>query len=258
MIITNNLFMKKRNYLLAGSKYCLILIIILLSKQLFAQNTEDVVYLKNGSIIRGKIIEHGDSNFIKIETDCNNIWVFKFEEIEKVEIGQKIEIYKKYDTKSKGFIHITQFGLTSTDIEFNGCYHMQNGYLFKPGISVSLGIGLENIKFVSVPVYLDISYVPLKSNNSPFFYLKGGYSFAIEKAPDYYYYSDDTKYIGGYLIEVGTGLKGYISDNAALVISFGYRYMKLKTELGETWYGGQRILIDIINRLYIGIGFQFQ
>jgi hypothetical protein len=45
---------------------------------------QDVVYLKNGSIIRGVIIEQVPAVSIKIKTKDENIFVFKVEEIEKI------------------------------------------------------------------------------------------------------------------------------------------------------------------------------
>lgn len=50
-----------------------------------AQNQyEDVVYLKNGSIIHGIIIEQTPNESIKIKTDNNNIFVYKMDEIQKM------------------------------------------------------------------------------------------------------------------------------------------------------------------------------
>jgi len=45
---------------------------------------EDVVYLKNGSIIHGIIIEQIPNQSIKIKTADKNVFVFKIEEIEKI------------------------------------------------------------------------------------------------------------------------------------------------------------------------------
>lgn len=44
----------------------------------------DVVYLKNGSIIRGNIIEQVPNIQIKIQTKDGNIFVYKMEEVEKM------------------------------------------------------------------------------------------------------------------------------------------------------------------------------
>jgi hypothetical protein len=44
----------------------------------------DVVYLKNGSIIRGFITEQIPNIQLKIETRDGSLFVFKIEEIEKI------------------------------------------------------------------------------------------------------------------------------------------------------------------------------
>lgn len=44
----------------------------------------DLVYLKNGGIIKGRIIERIPNVQVKIETRDGSIFVFKFEEIEKI------------------------------------------------------------------------------------------------------------------------------------------------------------------------------
>jgi hypothetical protein len=44
----------------------------------------DVVYLKNGSRIRGTLIDQDPAKFVKIQTADGSIFVFKIEEIEKV------------------------------------------------------------------------------------------------------------------------------------------------------------------------------
>ncbi len=48
------------------------------------QNYQDVVYLKNESIIRGTIIEQVPNQSIKIETADRNVFHYKMEEIEKL------------------------------------------------------------------------------------------------------------------------------------------------------------------------------
>ncbi len=54
------------------------------SGSLYAQNYLDVVYLKNGSIIRGIIIEQIPSESLKIQTNDGNVFVFSIEEVSKL------------------------------------------------------------------------------------------------------------------------------------------------------------------------------
>ncbi|MEI6434822.1 MAG: porin family protein [Bacteroidota bacterium] len=67
-------------------------------------NNTDVVYLKNGSIIRGMIIEQVPNQSIKIQTQDNNVFVYKIEEVEKITKEQaSVSIVKKNEVSNKGF-----------------------------------------------------------------------------------------------------------------------------------------------------------
>ena len=62
----------------------IILIFVSVNIGISQNNYQDVVYLKNGSIIRGIIIEQIPNQSLKIETKDRNVFVFKFDEIEKL------------------------------------------------------------------------------------------------------------------------------------------------------------------------------
>ena len=63
----------------------LIFIFVLMSSAVFAQDARDVVFLKNGSVIKGQIMEMIPDKHVKIETNDGNIFVYSFAEIEKIE-----------------------------------------------------------------------------------------------------------------------------------------------------------------------------
>jgi hypothetical protein len=72
-------------------KRLLIFITLLLSLKSYAQNNlDEVVYLKNGGVVRGTIIEQIPNEKIKIQTADGNIFVYKFDEIEKITKEPKI------------------------------------------------------------------------------------------------------------------------------------------------------------------------
>lgn len=62
-----------------------IFIFVLFSSVLFAQQKEDVVYLKNGSVIKGQITEMIPDKHVKIETGGGSLFVYTFDKIEKIE-----------------------------------------------------------------------------------------------------------------------------------------------------------------------------
>lgn len=59
----------------------LLITALLLTFAVYSQNIqyEDVVYLKNGSIIRGMIVEQIPNQTLKIKTADRNVFVFEFD-----------------------------------------------------------------------------------------------------------------------------------------------------------------------------------
>ena len=54
------------------------------TSQVFAQQMEDVVYLKNGGVVRGTIIEEVVGKSLKIKTRDGNVFVYTMDEIDKM------------------------------------------------------------------------------------------------------------------------------------------------------------------------------
>lgn len=90
-------------------KYLTLLLFSLITAMSFGQsNYQDVVYLKNGSIIRGVIIEQIPNKSIKIETADRNVFVYQIDEIEKLTKENTVQ-NKIVNTsnKRKGFIGLS-------------------------------------------------------------------------------------------------------------------------------------------------------
>ena len=71
------------------------IIVFFISIVAFAQTqTRDVLYLKNGSVIKGAITEMNPNTGIKIKTADGSVFVYKMDEIVKTEkeefVGQKV------------------------------------------------------------------------------------------------------------------------------------------------------------------------
>ena len=67
-------------------KIALLLLSFLFTLATYAQQPqyEDVVYLKNGSIISGMIVEQVPSQSIKIQTLDRNVFVFEMDQVERI------------------------------------------------------------------------------------------------------------------------------------------------------------------------------
>ena len=69
-----------RNYI----RLILLAAVILLSVTALVAQTKDIVYLKNGSVIKGMILEMIPEKTIKIQTADGNIFVYNMSEVEKI------------------------------------------------------------------------------------------------------------------------------------------------------------------------------
>lgn len=67
-----------------------------------AQNYTEVVYLKNGSIIRGIIIEQIPNSSLKIQTADGSIFAYPMNEVEKItkEVGASKNRHQDFGKKS--------------------------------------------------------------------------------------------------------------------------------------------------------------
>lgn len=75
-------------------------ILLILTSTTLAQDDgyQDVVYLKNGSIIRGMITEQVPGKSVKIKTADGNVFVFSFEEIDKITKDKQQPVYNEIES----------------------------------------------------------------------------------------------------------------------------------------------------------------
>lgn len=67
----------------------ILLLTISINLTALGQSKSDVIYLKNGSIIKGTVIEDNPPEEIRIRTPDKNLFIFKYDEVERVEKATK-------------------------------------------------------------------------------------------------------------------------------------------------------------------------
>ena len=206
-----------------------LLLFVLLNNFSYGQNNmEDVVYLKNGSIIRGIIIEQVPNQSIKIQTKDRNVFVFKYDEIEKMTkenlpVNNSNNNSKVTDFKKNGFINISEInysfgngGETMYGVKNDEYYlgfRSVNGYKFNEHFSLGAGIGIEKYKgSILMPITFDARATILKGKVSPVFTANFGYAVGLA----------DVK--GGLVINPQIGIKTNISKNVAYLFNVGYKW----------------------------------
>ncbi len=209
----------------------ILLVLVLVGNFSFGQNNmEDVVYLKNGSIIRGIIIEQVPNQSIKIQTKDRNVFVFKYDEIEKMTkenlpLENSKDKPKLSDFKKSGFINLTEinyspgignvkiddYTVKNEDNSFG--FRTVNGYQLNKHLSLGIGVGIDKYKNATLlPLTLDARVTVLEGSVSPVFTANVGYAIGLNAVK------------GGLVINPQIGIKAYITKNVAYLFNVGYKW----------------------------------
>lgn len=181
------------------------------------------MHLKNGSVIRGEIIEKRSDSSIRIQTENRNIFVYKEDEIST--IGEIVE-----ENNRRGFISILEIsyaagtGQTHTfqdQLFFNADHVVSlrtiNGYEFNDYFSLGIGVGIDKYQhFELLPLTVNFRAALSDKKITPFVEFNIGNSFKISNQEP------------GFLFNPAIGLRSYISPKTALIFSFGYKMQETK------------------------------
>lgn len=250
-------------------KKYLVLLFVIIATLSFGQNDyQDVVYLKNGSIIRGVIIERIPNKSIKIETTDRNIFVFEMDEIEKFtkEPYQDKEVNTQDNSNSfqedkrrnsaknssnrsvynsiielgyqKG---IGDYGMSRVKLDFVSSFRLN------PYFALGFGAGLRYYfdGDLLTPYYADIRVYFMDNKVTPYLSLAAGYSFN---------FSDFER--GGFLFSPKVGVSFKVSDGFALNLGFGYEMQRM-TIYKPSNYGANFSSTENSGALSFIIGFSF-
>ena len=261
--------MIKTKTMIKSIQYLSIISLILAFNLSFGQNNmEDVVYLKNGSIIRGTIIEQIPNQSIKIQTKDRSVFVFKFDEIEKFTKENLISenptttttiTPKIKDFKKKGYINITEInynpgtGSTNTGNYTIG-FKTVNGYQLNEHLSLGIGLGIDGNKNQTLlPITADIRGTILKGVVSPVINMNVGYSLLLNAKNNNIY----SELKGGLVINPSFGIKTYISQNVAFLFNIGYKMQWQTLEYNDAYYGPEPSITTLYPFLTFNAGFSF-
>lgn len=174
-------------------KKLLILFMLSLCAMLTPAQAQDVVYLRNGSVIKGTIVEHIPNQMVRIETSEGNVHEFTIDEVERMVFTPQVTPYQAVsssispnsgDYLKKGFRAFVEFAADiQTDAETPDYY---NGF-----ISLPLTVGYQANKFF----FVGAGIAPGITSN-------GRNRYYYDYYDDYYYdYRDDYYYHGRHALD---------------------------------------------------------
>jgi hypothetical protein len=232
---------------------------------LSAQHFSHVVYLKNGWVIKGRVMLNTPDT-LKIESCCGNIFVFNPSEVltietEKIKPGKESVVGHLISSKN-GIYSLNTFGLIigrSNAMDGTGySLKTQIGYQFSNYAGIALGTGIDKYNIEVVPLFISFKSELMKRENTPVLNCYFGYSFPMKNknTSDYTNYTYD----GGFCSGFDIGICSYKTQSRAFYLSAGYQYQHLTAKSSTTGGWNNSITIDTydFNKLVVKIGFLFK
>ncbi len=201
---------------------------------------QDVVYLKNGSVIKGSVVEIKPSESLKIKTADGSLFVYKMSEVDRIERDNNAssrnngsgdsDVYLKRGFR--GFVDFggsLGFGDTKQNyqgsISFTGGYQINSMLFVGGGVAPTVNFNDFDQTICVVPLYAAVRLDFLKNKVSPYINARAGYSINTDN-PEYsaaYFYGG----VGVRLrkFNLGAGTDVYTRDgNTSTYASFRFGF----------------------------------
>ena len=229
-----------------------------------AADLEEVVYLKNGSIIHGIIVEQVPNQSIKIQTKDGNLFVFNMDEIQKITkeapasytpsfLSSDDEYGWNTGVRYRGFVGDSFiFDLDGYYEDYQEYIYTSHGVQINPYLYVGAGLGLKYWTYweeVSIPVFANVRgelHKLFRKNVSPYIDVKIGYN-ALHNA--------------GFYFSPELGCHFYFGHSKC-GLSVGLTYDLQKTNVSDyyySYYSGYHYYdySEILSGLGISVAFDF-
>lgn len=200
---------------------------------------EDVLYLKNGSVLRGEIIKHEVGDYVKIRLHEGVVFSYKTTEIDQIkrEAAKFTRISLRYHSgfipvrfQEKGMIYtqITYglaFNETDDQLLTNFTSQIRSLYHVNRFLNVGVGSGLDFYEGgLIIPIFAEIQGDFLEKRITPYYALQGGYG--IGAIGTQYH----TIFEGGLMGHAAIGVHWYTGNKRSYFLSLGYKTQRTYQE----------------------------
>lgn len=188
---------------------------------------EDVIYLYDGGIWRGEILERDSTNSynVKIIIAGGSVVVIKSETVKK--ITQEKKLANTYYLNTSHYYNFTSIGVLIGDNTYSNTpvgpsFEMANGYRWNSGILTGVNVALEYIDVNFIQFATDVRYDFTKEKITPFAYANGGINIPLAQNVSNIF--SDINYNAGATAGGGVGIRARSKENTICFIwSLGYK-----------------------------------
>lgn len=197
----------------------------------FAQEMRDVVYLKDGSIVKGIIVEQVPNKSIKLQTSDGSLFVYQIDAVEKMTKELREASPRRFSGKglTAGYKGYVDFGYaigTGTFGRDRLTVSFVNGVQFNPYLFLGLGTALNFYprgEEIGIPIFANVRGHFIKGNVAPFLDLRVGYSPLVDAR--------------GFYLSPSFGCRFGLSERVGLNVSVGYEVQEAEVIVGYGGYG---------------------
>jgi hypothetical protein len=214
-------------------KHVLLIVFLFTFLSLGAQQKRDVISLRNGSILRGIILEQHDT-LVKILTCGESVFAIPAHEVLNIrqERARSME-----SAPRKGYLGQISMGVligTGEDenpAPFSAMFEHQ--YRFNKVVALGGFFGFEELNENTMPLGGVLKLFIPAGRTDLFWSMNGGYSVSLQKPEE----EGTEKATGGGMAGTELGVIIPVSKGAALTVALGYRYSKLNYQMNDWWRG---------------------
>jgi hypothetical protein len=237
----------------------LAIILAILTLSLTAQKSKDVLYLKNGSRIYGKLIEVSGDQY-KIQTSDGSMFIYSSDEVDR--FVKEDPSFDGRKINGPGFALEAGLLIGSQNSEFDApfSFNFLVNYTTQTKNIFGIGSGVEFFGSTFTPLFFEYKHLFYDRKTTPFIFMRGGSVFHVggddeEDNNSYYPYNYPKNYKGGVSFGFGTGIS-WAKEESETYLSFGYRHAQ--TSYSQKNYDNQTYTYkSYYNRLEVKFGFKF-
>jgi hypothetical protein len=235
----------------------LFIMLTIITLPLSAQRTKDALYLKNGSMIYGKLLEVSENNY-RIQTSDGSLFNYRSDEVAKFIKESPQVVGRRSDGVGMALEAGLLIGSQSSELEAPFSFNILVNYTAGTKNILGIGSGVEYLGSTFSPLFLEYKRLFNEKRATPFVFFRGGaliHTGGDEESDPYnqYYYPKDYK--GGASLGIGTGIS-WAREDMETYLSFAYRYAQ--TSYRQDNYNDVTYTYENnYNRLEIKFGFKF-
>lgn len=232
----------------------LLTLLLSISTYVAAQSYTEVVYLKNGSVIKGVIIEQVPNVSLKIKTSDGSLIICQMNDVEKItkeerytrDYRKDVNNHKTARNTLKGYKGFVDVGYIADLSDYNADkveISTSHGYQFNNYFYVGGGVAVDfytDADLIAAPIFVDFRANFINKKITPFADIKTGYSVGD---------------VEGVYVATGVGVRFSLKGKKALNLKLEYNYQQY-----DYYYRGYYINFDDtldLEGLGFKVGFEF-